>query len=169
MATLKIFKTHEMVKIPAFATEQAACFDISYQPWGKMNYSGFSAVNAPFLREFPQSGVIKMMPGDRVLVPTGLIFDIPPGFSIRIHPRSGLSYKLGLTLFNSEGVIDSDYYHETMITMLNNSSIPNEISIGERLAQAEMVKLEKYKIEETTVKPEQTTDRVGGFGSTGTK
>jgi dUTP pyrophosphatase len=44
-----------------------------------------------------------------MLIPTGLIADIPEGFSVRIHSRSGLAFKQGVYLTNCEGVIDSDY------------------------------------------------------------
>ena len=36
-----------------------------------------------------------------------------------------------------------------------------------KLCQAEMVKDLEYNITETTDKPQQRTDRIGGFGSTG--
>jgi dUTP pyrophosphatase len=36
-------------------------------------------------------------PGERVLVPTGLAFAIEPGYEVQVRPRSGLSYKTGLT------------------------------------------------------------------------
>jgi len=56
-------------------------------------------------------------------VPTGLIFDIPLGFSLRIHPRSGLSYRRGISLSNCEGVIDSDYVEQTFVSVINNSDV----------------------------------------------
>jgi dUTP pyrophosphatase len=42
-------------------------------------------------------------PQERALIPTGLIFDIPEGYSIRIHPRSGMALKYGLILANCRG------------------------------------------------------------------
>jgi dUTP pyrophosphatase len=101
------------------------------------------------------------------MVPTGLIFDIPEGYSVRIHPRSGLSYKQGLILANLEAVIDSDYIHETFVLLTNISENHITINNGDRVAQAELVKQEKYAISETTNKPVQKTDRTGGLGSTG--
>jgi dUTP pyrophosphatase len=114
-----------------------------------------------------KDGKIVLMPGDRIMVPTGLIFDIPEGYSLRIHPRSGLSYKQGLVLANLEAVIDSDYVHETFVLLTNLSENPQTIYNGDRVAQAELVSQLKYEIEETTVMPTQKTDRVGGLGSTG--
>ena len=171
MTTLKIFKTHEKVQLPAFATRQAACFDISYQAWGKGSYKGYDKVNKPFERQIGagEEGVITLMPGDRVMIPTGYVLDIPEGYSVRLHPRSGLSLRHALVLANCEAVIDSDYFDELFILIQNNSDVSVSIHHNERLAQAELIKSEKYTIEETKVAPTQKTDRVGGLGSTGTE
>lgn len=76
MNRLRIFKTDPNVNLPKFATKQAACFDLSFQSEGKTEYTGYNMYNAPFTRQL-SNGSIKIMPGDRILVPTGLIFDIP--------------------------------------------------------------------------------------------
>jgi dUTP pyrophosphatase len=168
MTTLKIYKTHPDVVLPKFGTEQAACFDLAFQPNGKTEYTGFNAFNAPFTRLFSgEQMMLTIMPGDRIMVPTGLIFDIPEGYSIRIHPRSGLSYKQGLVLANLEAVIDSDYVQETFVLLTNMSENPQVIKIGDRIAQAELISQLKYTIEETKTAPSQKTDRIGGLGSTG--
>jgi len=111
---------------------------------------------------------ISISPADRVLIPTGLIFDIPEGHSVRIHPRSSISLKKGLTLTNGEGIVDSDYYHETFIMFTNTSADEVRIKHGERIAQGELIKTLDYSLEESIIVPEQKTNRVGGFGSTGT-
>lgn len=169
MTTLKVFKTHPDVFIPIFSTKQAACFDISACFSGKQSYSGFSKTNAPFERNFVDYSGVVVMPGERVMCPTGLIFDIPEGYSIRIHPRSGLSHKSGIVLSNQEAVIDSDYFHETFILLTNISEAKFTVRNGDRIAQGELVKVEKYDIEETKTQPTQKTDRKGGVGSTGVK
>lgn len=167
MNRLSIYKTHPDIVLPKFATKQAACFDLSYQPAGKTEYSGHNAYNAPFDRTLHEAGTIVIMPGDRVLIPTGLIFDIPEGYSIRIHARSGLSYKQGLVLANQEAVIDSDYVQETFVLLTNTSENPVTINMGDRIAQAEMIKGEEYVLWEIFDAPKQKTDRAGGLGSTG--
>jgi dUTP pyrophosphatase len=93
--------------------------------------------------------------------------DIPERFSVRIHPRSGLALKSGITLINCEGVIDSDYVEPTYITLLNLSDSIVEIKDGDRVAQGELVRSETYEIEEMTDRPEPKSSRKGGFGSTG--
>lgn len=165
MNRLNIYKTHPNIVLPKFGTKQAACFDISFQAAGKTSYSGYNQYNAPFTR--PMNGSVRIMPGDRIMMPTGLIFDIPEGYSVRIHPRSGLSYKNGLILANLEAVIDSDYVQETFILLHNTSEVDQTINDGDRIAQAELVKREEYVLWEITTAPTQKTDRVGGLGSTG--
>lgn len=166
MNKLNIYKTNPNIVLPKFATKQSACFDISFQAEGKSVYKGYNSHNVEFSRSLSE-GKIKLMPGDRVLVPTGLIFDIPEGYSVRIHPRSGLSFKQGLVLANLEAVIDSDYVEETFILLTNNSEIGQDIYHGDRIAQAELVKKEEYILCEITEAPTQKTDRTGGLGSTG--
>lgn len=166
MTTLKIFKTHENVELPKFQTKQSACFDLAYNNAGKQVYKGFTQNNKAFERVFTDATIL-IGPHERVLVPTGLIFDIPVGYSVRIHPRSGLSFKNGLQLANCEAVIDSDYVEETFLLIHNTTEVAALFTNGDRLAQAELVKSEVYSIEGTTTQPTQKTDRAGGLGSTG--
>ena len=163
---LKIFRTHASVPMPKFSTTQSACFDLAFCGMGKAVYTGYNQSNAKFERPL-HKGNIYITPGDRIMVPTGLIFDIPVGYSVRIHSRSGLSLKQGLVLINGEGVIDSDYTQETMLLMYNASQNGLWINEGDRLCQAELTKQENYSIMETFSRPGIKTDRIGGFGSTG--
>jgi dUTP pyrophosphatase len=165
MTTLKIYRTHSMIKLPQKQTAQSACFDLSFQGFGKSNYEGYSTNNKNFKR--PMNNQIIVQPGDRIMVPTGLIMDIPKGYSVRLHARSGASLKQGLVLANAEGVIDSDYVQEVMVLVYNISGNPITISGGDRIAQAELVKDEDFDIVETAVRPILKTDRTGGMGSTG--
>ena len=166
MNRLNIFKTHNQVALPKFQTSQSACFDLEFNCAGKGEYKGYNAFNAPFTRSIQNASIV-IMPGDRVLVPTGLIMDIPEGYSVRIHARSGTSLKQGLVLINSEGIIDSDYIDEVFILLTNTSENAVTINNRDRIAQAEMVKKEEYILWESTTKPYPKTDRIGGMGSTG--
>lgn len=166
MNRLSIYRTHPNIIMPKFATRQSACFDLSFQSSGKLEFKGYSEYNAPYTRPI-NDGKVRIMPGDRALLPTGLIFDIPKGYSVRIHPRSGLSFKQGLVLANMEAVIDSDYVEETFILITNLSQVDQTITEGDRLAQAELVKQEEYVLWEIFEAPATKTDRNGGLGSTG--
>lgn len=166
MTSLKIYKLHPDVVIPKHATEESACFDLSFCSSGKSEYTGYNSFNSTFTRKFSDKRMV-IMPGDRVLVPTGIIFDIPEGWSLRIHARSGLSLKNGLILANSEAVIDADYTLETMVMITNVSENPQTIVHGDRIAQAELVQQPVYSIEETMLRPVPRSNRIGGLGSTG--
>ena len=97
-----------------------------------------------------------------------MILDIPNGYSVRIHPRSGTAIKQGMSLINCEGVIDYDYVDPLFIACVNLSEVQTiVINNGDRVAQGELVEMNHYEIEETSKKPTQKTDRDGGFGSTG--
>lgn len=167
---LKVFKTHPSAYVPKLATEGSACFDLhaSLIPGDKVKCYHYGETAADSL-EVNAFSSITIRAGMRTLVPLNLIFDIPEGFSMRAHPRSGLSLKQGLTLFNCEGVIDNDYVEPMFVTLYNISGVDQNISDGDRIAQADLVRTEQYTIEETLDKPQQKTDRAGGFGSTGVK
>lgn len=163
---LKFHKLNPEAKIPRFSTEGAACFDFVYP--GSEKHSGYNLLNQIFEREGSR---IIVVPGDRIAVPTGLIADIPNGYSIRIHPRSGLSLKEGLVLANQEAVIDSDYVDEIFILVYNISGRKLFIEPGTRIAQGELVKSlsREYEIVDSAgdKAPARKTSRKGGLGSTG--
>lgn len=165
MTTLRIWKTHPSITIPKHQTDQSACFDLALQGAGKREYNGYSHMNKPFAR--PMGAALTIAPGERVLIPTGCIMDIPEGYSVRLHARSGTSLKQGLVLANAEGVIDSDYVEEVFVMLHNISGNAVTINQGDRVAQAELVKNVEYTVEETPARPLHKTKRQGGFGSTG--
>jgi dUTP pyrophosphatase len=167
---LKYYKTHPEALTPVYSTTDAACFDISLCTYGKMGFKGYDESGKEFTRLLTTDGGVLLCPKDRVLAPTGLIFDIPKEYSIRIHPRSGLSLKEGLTLANAQGVIDSDYMEETFVMLTNLSSRNITISNLSRICQGELVKNNRVSFEEIKERPtRENTNRKGGFGSTGTK
>jgi dUTP pyrophosphatase len=61
-----------------------------------------------------------LLPGRRVLVPTGLVLEIPDGFEGQVRPRSGLALKHGITCLNTPGTIDSDYRGELKVILINH-------------------------------------------------
>ena len=168
---LKIYKLKPDAPNPKYATASAACFDlaafIQYQAAIKC-YSTTNDEITMLVTEDPNGRqYIEIPPEWRALIPTGLIFDIPDNFCVKVYPRSGLSIKQGLTLINCVGIIDSDYVEQVYIPVHNNSLKRMRIYTGDRIAQAEIVKVEQVQINFTEIRPSQKTDRNGGFGSTG--
>tara|TARA_R100000458_G_C8221673_1_gene205838 strand:+ start:346 stop:882 length:537 start_codon:yes stop_codon:yes gene_type:complete len=176
MTTLGYYKSRSGAKDPLFATLGSACFDVSACLDPNDKVIGYNRKNEKYETEVknfwpPRTPsprpTLNIDPMSRVLVPSGLILDIPRGYSVRLHPRSGLSLKSGVVLANCEGVIDSDYVNELMIMVLNISTETVSIEHGDRIAQAELVENVVCKIGEQLNPPKRKTDRDGGFGSTG--
>lgn len=107
-----------------------------------------------------------LAPGERRLVPTGLVFEIPLGFEGQIRPRSGLALKQGVTCLNTPGTIDSDYRGEVQVLLINHGTEDFIIERGMRIAQMIIAPVIQVEIEERTL-AEETARGAGGFGSTG--
>lgn len=103
---------------------------------------------------------------ERKLVPTGLFIELPQGYEAQVRPRSGLSYKKGLSIPNAPGTIDSDYRGEINVILINLSAETQVIEPGERIAQLVIARYEQIEWEEVTQLSE-TKRGAGGFGSTG--
>jgi len=104
-------------------------------------------------------------PGDVALVPTGFKARVPVGYEAQVRIRSSMAFKRGLILPNAPGTIDADYPEEWLIMVKNVSTQRAVIEHGERLAQVILNRFEVLPWVEGKV--DLTTDRTGGFGSTG--
>jgi dUTP pyrophosphatase len=172
-SVLKYHKLYADVDDLKFATQGSACADVRayfgthermfkvYDNKNKeMQYMAFQLFTGDKFHTI-------LNPGDRALIPTGIVLDIPEGYSVRVHPRSGMSFKTGLSLSNCEGIVDWDYVEQLYISVVNISDSEVRIDHGDRVAQLELVKLPEYTIELADARPSAKTDRSGGFGSTG--
>lgn len=110
---------------------------------------------------------IILLPGKRVLVPTGFILELPEGFEGQVRPRSGLALRHGITCLNSPGTIDSDYRGEVQVLLANLGEEDFTITRGMRIAQLIIAPVVQARMEERTAST-ATTRGSGGFGSTGT-
>lgn len=105
-------------------------------------------------------------PGEEITIPTGIRAEIDPGYVLLLYPRSGLGFKFRLTLNNTVGVIDSDYFYSDneghiMIRMTNCSKDKiMTVEAGQGFAQGIFM---PYGI---TVDDDADGIRNGGFGST---
>jgi dUTP pyrophosphatase len=68
---------------------------------------------------------VAILPGQTVLIPTGLKFAVPPGYEMQVRPRSGISLRTALRIPNAPGTIDSGYREEVGIIMTNTCLPPN--------------------------------------------
>ncbi len=132
--------------IPSYQTEQSAGADL---------YANISEA-------------ISINPFERVLVPTGLIIELPINFEAQIRPRSGLAFKHGITVLNSPGTIDADYRGEIKVLLINLGQEEYKIQPGERIAQMVIASCLQadFQIESDL----SVTERgAGGYGHTGNK
>jgi dUTP pyrophosphatase len=152
--------------LPSFATDGSACFDICARFHEGKPITAYTTSNIE-MRVSHTDGKFTVFKGWRVLVPTGLILDIPEGYSVRLHARSGLALKQGLVLANGEGVIDSDYTNELLVMMHTVGDNMVTICDGDRICQAELVRNQPTLFVSIPNPPQPKTTRNGGFGSTG--
>jgi len=146
--TLRILRLPhgEGLPLPAYQSAHAAGFDL--------------------IAAVPEDGAIALDPSDRVLVPTGLVFELPDGYEAQVRPRSGLALKHGITVLNSPGTIDADYRGELKVLLINLGNERFLLQRGDRIAQAVIAPVTHVDIVEADALA--TTARgAGGFGSTG--
>ncbi len=129
-------------------------------------YQSAHAAGLDLLAAVPEDKPLTMQPGQRALVPTGLMIAVPPGFEAQVRPRSGLALKHGVTVLNSPGTVDADYRGEVSVLLINHGDEPFTIRRGERIAQLVIAPVTQANL--SAVASLSPTDRgSGGFGSTG--
>lgn len=136
----------EGLPLPAYETAGAAGMDIA--------------------AALPDDAPLVLAPGERALVPTGYVFEIPEGFEVQIRPRSGLALKNGITCLNTPGTIDSDYRGEVKVLLVNLGKENFTVTRGMRIAQMVIAPVTRLAVVETDAASE-TQRGAGGFGSTG--
>jgi len=129
-------------------------------------YETIGAAGMDIRAAIPDDKPLTMKLGNRALVPTGFIFEIPPGYEIQVRPRSGLAFKHGVTCLNTPGTIDSDYRGEVHVLLINLGEEKFVIERGMRIAQLVVTPVVQAVVEERALAG--VTERgSGGFGSTG--
>jgi dUTP pyrophosphatase len=108
---------------------------------------------------------VTLLPLERAIIPLGFRATLPAGIEGQIRARSGVALKRGLIVPNAPGTIDPDYTGEWGVLLLNASSTPATIVHGERIAQLILARFETMPFAQGAVV--STTERAGGFGSTG--
>ncbi len=110
---------------------------------------------------------LDIVPGGRVLVPTGLAIALPQGYEAQIRPRSGLALKYGITVLNTPGTVDADYRGEISVILVNAGTEIFTVTRGMRIAQMIVAPFAQVSWEPVEDLPESSRG-VGGYGSTGT-
>lgn len=107
-------------------------------------------------------------PNETIKVPTGIRCKIDEGWVLSIYPRSSLGFKYRLTLDNTVGIIDSDYFNadnegHIFVKMTNLGDKPLSVEKGKAFCQGIFT---PYGI---TYDDDATSFRTGGIGSTDKK
>ena len=140
---IKIKKLDSDAVVPQYQTPGAACFDLH------------------------ATHCATISPGSPMEICTSLAFEVPEDHVMLIFSRSGHGFKAGVRLANCVGVIDSDYRHEVLVKLHCDSDWDKGLVIerGDRIAQAMILPVKQVTFE--VVDELSTTQRNGGFGSTG--
>lgn len=137
-------RVHPNAKLPVYATVGAAAADVC---------------------TISDSTVV-INPGCSAVFDTGLQFEIPVGYELKVHSRSGHGFKSGIRLANCTGILDSDYRGNLMVKLHNDSDTAFVVQPGERICQVQVSKATQHHFVEVD-RLNATGRGEGGFGSTG--
>lgn len=132
------------------------------------------SANAPFYAHPGDAGAdlvsaeaVRLEPGERALIGTGVRIALPEGYAAFVVPRSGLAAKHGITVVNSPGTVDAGYRGEIRVSLLNTDSREAyDVAVGDRIAQLIVMPVVQARFEPVDELPESVRGD-GGFGSTG--
>lgn len=110
---------------------------------------------------------VRLEPGRRALIGTGVRIALPDGFAAFVVPRSGLAAKHGITVVNAPGTVDAGYRGEIKVTLLNTDAAePFDVAPGDRIAQLIVMPVVRAAFIPVDELPASARGE-GGFGSTG--
>jgi dUTP pyrophosphatase len=130
-------------------------------------YQSGGAAGMDLLAAVAADKPLRLKPGRRLLVPTGLVLELPRGLEAQVRPRSGMALRHGVTVLNSPGTIDCDYRGEVQVLLVNLGEAAFTIARGARIAQLVFQRCVAGRLVEVA-RVGATERGAAGFGSTGT-
>ncbi|MFV0320440.1 MAG: dUTP diphosphatase [Microbacterium sp.] len=110
---------------------------------------------------------VRLEPGQRALVGTGVRIALPDGYAAFVVPRSGLAARHGITIVNSPGTVDAGYRGEIRVALLNtDAEEAYDIAVGDRIAQLIVMPVLRTNFVPVAELPDSVRGQ-DGFGSTG--
>ena len=107
---------------------------------------------------------VRLEPGERALVPTGVAIALPEGYVALVHPRSGLAARFGVSIVNAPGTVDAGYRGEVMVTLVNTDREQvARLARGDRIAQLVLQRVEQARFVEVDALPGSARG-AGGYG-----
>lgn len=155
MIDVKVKKVREGAELPFVATIGAVGADLRACLYDEETQERLTKIVIPA--------------GGKAKINTGLAFQLPENHFMMLAPRSSMGIKKGLMLQNTIGILDEDFSNECLLFVKNISDEPVEIEFGERIAQAIVLPYEPVNYSLVKEFDKRETNRVGGFGSTGSK
>ena len=109
-----------------------------------------------------------VLPGERVVLGTGLALALPDGYAAFVHPRSGLAAQHGVSLVNAPGTIDAGYRGEIKVIVINHDP-RHELQLRrlDRVAQLIIQRVEQVVWREVDGDLPDSARGSAGQGSTG--
>jgi dUTP pyrophosphatase len=110
---------------------------------------------------------VRLGPGERAVVPTGIAVAIPEGHAGLVTPRSGLAARHGISIVNGPGVVDHGYRGEVKVVLLNTDAREAfVVEAGTRIAQLVVVPVADVRLVEVAALTASARGE-SGFGSSG--
>ena len=110
---------------------------------------------------------VRLEPGARAVVGTGLAIALPAGYAAFVHPRSGLAARLGVGIVNAPGTVDAGYRGEIKVVLVNHDPLEAvDLRRGDRIAQLVIQRVERARFVVVDTLPGSARGS-GGYGSTG--
>jgi len=157
---------HEDAQRPRRATQGSAGYDLFAYLKGRVIDCSDGTQQWQTAAELTGDGYRLTLPGGAMaLIPLGFKARLPVGYEAQIRPRSGAAFKKGLGIPNAPGTVDSDFPDEWRVIVRNTTLQALVIEHGERIAQMVLERYEVLPFVSGSVAI--STDRAGGFGSTG--
>ena len=123
--------------------------------------------NAVMVQTLGNKDYVSLEPGHSLVFHTGLRCSTPKGFGMNVFVRSSTGIKSKLRLCNGTGKIDTSQYRgELLIGLHNYGNSAKKIFSGDRVAQAEIIRVLNVAVVEVS-ELSKTERGEGGFGSTG--
>jgi dUTP pyrophosphatase len=157
---------HEDARLPVRATPGSAGYDVCAYLHGR-TVDCSDGTRQWSIEAALESGEwrLELAAGAMALVPLGFKARLPADYEAQVRPRSGAAFKKGLAIPNAPGTVDADFPDEWRVIVRNTTAAPLVITHGERIAQVVLHRYEVLPFVRGTVG--RTTERAGGFGSTG--